>query len=177
VLALAEAVPSGIYSTNGIERYVRQVLSDPDRADDFRLLESELYLVATDLDTCERIIFGAEDWDDVPISSAVAASTALPMVYKPVDIKGRQFIDGGIRSTTNVDIAVEQGAKFIVVVTAGALRQRVRQAHPDAVRLARAPGQRHGLPQIGYQTFKLLAYQRLHEVARQWSKYPGWTSC
>src|SRR6185503_16244863 len=72
VLALAEALPSGIYSGRGIERYVRQVLSDPDRTDDFRLLESELYLVVTDLDICERIIFGAEDWDDVPISSAVA---------------------------------------------------------------------------------------------------------
>ena len=80
------------------------------------LLESELYLVATDLDTCERIIFGAEDWDDVPISSAVAASTALPMVYKPVEIKDRELVDGGIVSTTNIDIAVEAGAKFLVVV-------------------------------------------------------------
>ncbi|MFL5838274.1 MAG: patatin-like phospholipase family protein, partial [Solirubrobacteraceae bacterium] len=48
MLGLAEALPSGIYSGTGIERYVRQVLSDPDRTDDFRLLESELYLVATD---------------------------------------------------------------------------------------------------------------------------------
>ena len=30
------------------------VLSDPDRTDDFRALEHELYLAATDLDTCER---------------------------------------------------------------------------------------------------------------------------
>src|SRR5213076_266974 len=31
-----------------------------------------------------------------------------------------------------------------------------------------------GFPQIGYQSFKLLAYQRLHELARQWEKrYPG----
>jgi hypothetical protein len=31
-----------------------------------------------------------------------------------------------------------------------------------------------GLPQIGYQTFKLMAYQRLHETARQWEeRYPG----
>ena len=32
------------------------------------LLEPELYLTATDLDTCERIVFGADGWDDVPIS-------------------------------------------------------------------------------------------------------------
>ena len=31
-----------------------------------------------------------------------------------------------------------------------------------------------GFPKIGYQTFKLLAYQRLHEVARTWrEQYPG----
>ena len=175
VLALAEALPSGIYSGRGIERYVRHVLSDPDRTDDFRLLESELYLVATDLDTCERIIFGAEDWDDVPISSAVAASTALPMVYKPVEIKDRELVDGGIVSTTNIDIAVEAGAKFLVVVNplvpfVNEFDKRIPTLFGSRVRRVSDMG----FPQIGYQTFKLLAYQRLHEVARQWEdKYPG----
>src|SRR5215213_1628642 len=106
-LGLAEGLPSGIYSGSGIEDYMRAVLSDPDRSDDFRLLENELYLAATDLDTCERIVFGANDWDDVPISTAVRASTALPMVYKPVRVRDRELIDGGIVSTTNLDIAVE----------------------------------------------------------------------
>ena len=92
------------------------MLTDPDRTDDFRLLEHELYLAATDLDTCERLVLGAEGWDDVPISQAVRASAALPMVYKPVEVKGRELIDGGIVSTTNLDIAVEAGARFIVVV-------------------------------------------------------------
>ena len=175
VLGLAEALPSGIYSGSGIERYVRQVLSDPDRTDDFRLLESELYLVATDLDTCERIIFGAEEWDDVPISSAVAASTALPMVYKPVEIKDRELVDGGIVSTTNIDIAVEAGAKFLVVVNplvpfVNEFDKRIPTLFGSRVRRVSDMG----FPQIGYQTFKLLAYQRLHEVARQWEdKYPG----
>ena len=175
VLALAEALPSGIYSGRGIERYVRQVLSDPDRTDDFRLLESELYLVATDLDTCERIIFGAEDWDDVPISSAVAASTALPMVYKPVEIKDRELVDGGIVSTTNIDIAVEAGAKFLVVVNplvpfVNEFDKRIPTLFGSRVRRVSDMG----FPRIGYQTFKLLAYQRLHEMARQWEqRYPG----
>jgi NTE family protein len=175
VLGLAEALPSGIYSGKGIERYVRQVLSDPDRTDDFRLLESELYLVATDLDTCERIVFGAQDWDDVPISSAVAASTALPMVYKPVEIRDRELVDGGIVSTTNIDIAVEAGAKFIVVVNplvpfVNEFDKKIPTLFGSKVRRVSDMG----FPQIGYQTFKLLAYQRLHEIARQWEhKYPG----
>jgi NTE family protein len=175
VLALAEVLPSGMYSGSGIEDYVRTVLSDPDRTDDFRLLDNELYLAATDLDTCERIVFGANDWDDVPISTAVRASTALPMVYKPVRVKDRELVDGGIVSTTNLDIAVEAGAKFVVVVNplvpyvndfskteSGLLGTRVRHVSDM------------GFPQIGYQSFKLLAYQRLHEMARQWEqRYPG----
>src|ERR671920_840025 len=115
-IALADALPSGLYTGSGLEKYVRTVLSDPDRSDDFRLLEPELYLAATDLDTCERLVLGAGGWDDVPIALAVGASAALPMVYKPVEVKGRELVDGGIVSTTNVDIAVEAGAKFIVVV-------------------------------------------------------------
>src|SRR5947209_18854518 len=71
VVGLAEVLPSGLYTGDGIERYVRTVLSDPDRTDDFRLLNPELYLAATDLDTCERIVFGAHGWEDTPISKAV----------------------------------------------------------------------------------------------------------
>src|SRR5436305_9723554 len=66
VLGLAEALPTGLYSGGGVESYVKRILADPDRSDDFRLLASELYLVGTDLDTCERIVFGAEGWDDIP---------------------------------------------------------------------------------------------------------------
>src|SRR5690606_37781872 len=100
----------------GIERYVREALSDPDRSDDFRELERELYLPATDLDTTERVILGEGEWADVPISRAVAASSALPFIYEPVEIKGRELIDGGILSTTNVDVAIERGARFVVVI-------------------------------------------------------------
>ena len=52
----------------------------------------------------------------MPISTAVRASGALPMVYAPVRVGGRELIDGGIVSTTNLDIAVEAGAKLVVVI-------------------------------------------------------------
>jgi NTE family protein len=175
VVGLGDVLPSGMYSGSGVERYMRTVLSDPDRSDDFRLLQNELYLAATDLDTCERIVMGADGWDDVPISSAVRASTALPMVYKPVRIKDRELVDGGIASTTNIDIAVEAGARFIVVVNP--LVPYVNDFTQEVRTLAGTRARRvsdMGLPAIGYQTFKLLAYQRLHEVARQWEqRYPG----
>ena len=174
-LGLAEGLPSGAYSGNGIERYLRAVLNEGDRSDDFRLVERELYITATDLDTCERIVFGVEGWDDVPISTAVRASTALPMVYTPVRVRDRELVDGGMVSTTNLDIAVSAGAKFIVVVNP--LVPYVND-FKTKVRTLTGTRTRHvsdmGFPQIGYQAFKMVAYQRLHEMARQWEKrYPG----
>src|ERR1044072_5361029 len=77
-IAIADALPSGLYTGCGIEDYVRTPLSDPDRTDDFRLLENELYIAATDLDTCERIVLGAEGWDDVPISGPVRGPARRP---------------------------------------------------------------------------------------------------
>ena len=175
VLGLAEVLPSGLYSGEGIERYVRRILSDADRVDDFRLLERELYLTATDLDTCERIVFGAEGWDDVPISKAVSASSALPMIYKPVKLRDRELVDGGIVSTTNLDIAVEAGAKLIVVVNP--LVPYVNKLDKRIPTLTGRRAQRvsdMGFAQIGYQVFKLLAHQRLHELAKHWEeRYPG----
>ena len=140
MLALGDALPSGIYTGEGVEDYLRKALSAEGRTDDFRLLERELYLAATDLDTCERIVLGAEGWDDIPISSAVRASTALPMIYAPYRVRERELVDGGIVSTTNLDIAVEAGAKFIVVVNPLVpVRQRLLEVDPDAVRHPRAP--------------------------------------
>ncbi|HEX2125457.1 MAG TPA: patatin-like phospholipase family protein [Thermoleophilaceae bacterium] len=174
-VGVAEALPSGLYDGSGIEQYLEAVLGDPERVNDFRLLDSDLFLVATDLDTCERVVLGGPDWDDVPISRAVAASTALPMVYKPVDIMGRHLVDGGIRSTTNVDIAVEAGAKFVIVVNplvpyVNDFQKVIPTMLGSRVRRVRDMG----FPQIGYQAFKLLAHQRLHEAVKQWrERYPG----
>jgi predicted acylesterase/phospholipase RssA len=175
LLGLAEGLPPGLYDGSGIERYLDEVLSDPDRTNDFRLLENELYLTATDLDTCERIVFGTPGWDDISIGKAAAASTALPMVYRPVDVKGRQLVDGGLRSTTNVDLAVEHGAKFVVVVNplvpyVNDFQKLIPTMLGSRVRRVADMG----FPQVGYQAFKLLAHQRLHEAVTHWQeKYPG----
>jgi NTE family protein len=174
-LGLADVLPSGLYTGAGIEKYLNDVLGEPGRTDDFRNLDCELYLTATDLDTCERIVFGMEGNDDVPISTAVRASGALPMVYSPVEVNGRELIDGGIVSTTNLDLAVQAGAKLVIVInpivpfvndfaeTINTIRGRRPRRVSDM-----------GFAQIGYQVFKLVAHQRLHELAKGWeARYPG----
>ena len=170
VLGIAEGLPSGLYSGRGIEDYVRRVLDDDSRTDDFRRLERQLYITATDLDTCERVVFGSDGFDDVPISRAVSASTALPMVYEPVRIGDRDLVDGGLVSTTNLDIAVEAGARLVVVVNPLVpYVNEARRANPLQPRVADM-----GFPQIGYQAFKLMTYRRLHEIRTMWEeRYPG----
>jgi NTE family protein len=173
ILGLAEVLPSGAYTGEGIERYLRRVLEEDGRSDDFRALEHELYLVATDLDSCERIVFGADGFDDVRISTAVRASGALPMVYAPVRIGERELIDGGIVSTTNLDIAVEAGADLVIVINP--IVPFVNDSSADG---GEGPPARRisdmGFSKIGYQAFKLLGHRRLHELASMWEeRYPG----
>jgi NTE family protein len=174
-VALAENLPTGLYNGSGIGDYVGEVLTDGGRSNDFRVIEPELYLTATDLDTCERIVFGEEGWRDVPISKAVECSTALPMVYKPIELKGRHLVDGGIRSTTNVDIAVEAGAKFIVVVNplvpyVNDFEKTIPTMFGSRVRRVSDMG----LPAIGNQVFRLIAHSRLHQAVEHWQeRYPG----
>jgi len=174
MLGLAEGLPSGAYTGEGIEKYLRTVLSEPGRTDDFRELPCELYITATDLDTCERVVFGV-DSAEIPISKAVRASGALPMVYAPVRVEDRELIDGGIVSTTNLDIAVQAGAKLIVVINpivpfVNDFTSTVRTLGGTRPRRVSDVG----FPQIGYQVFKLVAHQRLHELAKGWERrYPG----
>jgi hypothetical protein len=174
-VALAEALPSGIYSGRGISDYIDGVLGESGRTNDFRLLDPELYIAATDLDTCERIVFGDDGWADVPISKAVQCSTAIPILYTPVELKGRHLLDGGIRSTTNLDIAVERGAKFIVVVNP--LVPYVNDFERTIPTMLGSRARRvadMGMPAIASQTFRLIAHARLHEAVAHWEeKYPG----
>ena len=111
----------------------------------------------------------------MPISKAIECSTALPIVYKPVELKGRQLVDGGIRSTTNVDIAVERGAKFIVVVNpivpyVNDFEKTIQTVFGNRVRRVSDMG----LPAIANQTFRILSHARLHQAVEQWQeRYPG----
>jgi predicted acylesterase/phospholipase RssA len=116
VWSLAEAMPSALYDSQALEDYVCHVLSIPGCCNRFEELERDLYIVATDLDTGNRAVFGRTEHSDVLISRAVAASAAIPMVYKPVRIGDNEYVDGGLRGTASLDVAIEQGAKLVICI-------------------------------------------------------------
>jgi NTE family protein len=56
-------------------------------------------------------------WDQdsgVPLPLAVASSCAVPCVYPPVEINGHRYMDGGVRSPTNADLAA--GCSAVVII-------------------------------------------------------------
>lgn len=73
---------------------------------------ARLRVTAADAETGEFVVFDRDS--GVPLVDAVGASCAVPGVWPPVTIGGRRYIDGGIRSATNADLAAE--ADRIVIV-------------------------------------------------------------
>ena len=67
--------------------------------------ERPLVVTAVDATTGEFAPFDRSS--GVPLLHAVAASCAVPGVYPPVTIDGRRYVDGGMRSATNADLAAE----------------------------------------------------------------------
>jgi predicted acylesterase/phospholipase RssA len=116
--ALTNHFPSGFFDNASLERWLRQSLERIKMPNDFRAFarkrQSKLYITACDLDTAERVIFGADENSELTISQAVQASTALPIFYKPARINGVDYVDGGVRHTANIDIAIEKGADLII---------------------------------------------------------------
>ena len=78
---LSDLLPSGLYDGNSLERYIRRVLEMPGRHNRFDFLEQQLFIVATELDSGNRAVFGQGGKGVVPISRAVAASSAIPILY------------------------------------------------------------------------------------------------
>ena len=116
--ALTNHIPSGLFTNDPLEVWLRENLDRNGIPNDFRAFsrsrKRSLYLSACDLDTAERVIFGADENSEVTISQAMQASTALPGFYKPARINGVDYVDGGVRSTANIDVAIEKGADLIV---------------------------------------------------------------
>ena len=155
--------------------YVREALATKGIVDSFDALEHELYLTGTDLDSGERVVFGDKEANGPasPFPRPSNVSTALLPVYEPVEVNGRTW--STVRfPTTNVDVAVERGAEFIVV------NRWCPYVNDRNVGLPTVSGSRvrriadMGLLAIANQAFRLLLHQRLAIAVESWKeRYPG----
>ncbi|MBU1237315.1 MAG: patatin-like phospholipase family protein [Gammaproteobacteria bacterium] len=74
-------------------------------------LPRKISVVATDLKSGEPIVFGTGN-----TGMAVRASAAVPGVFQPVSISGREYVDGGLVSPIPVRFARQLGATFVIAV-------------------------------------------------------------
>ncbi|GII05071.1 patatin-like phospholipase family protein [Planobispora takensis] len=74
--------------------------------------ERRLLVTAVDTETGEFVVWDRDS--GASLVSAVASSCAVPCVFPPVGIDGRRYMDGGVRSATNADLA--QGSSAVVVL-------------------------------------------------------------
>jgi NTE family protein len=92
--------------------------------------ETPLRIAAVAADTGEVALFDRHS--GVPLIDAVAASCAVPLVWPPMTLNGRRYIDGGVRSIANVDLAAGYGR----VVVLAPIPNAVRYADKPAVQAA-----------------------------------------
>lgn len=148
--------------------------------------DRELRITAVEAESGRFTVFDRDS--GVDLVSAVAASCAVPLVWPAVTIHGLHYIDGGMRSTANVDLA--RGADSVVVLAplpqsfskASSIKaqlERIAPARsvvvaPDAEALAaigrnvldpakRADAARTGLRQAAAVTEQVRAAWSIHE--------------
>ena len=92
----------GRYDASGIGDWVAE--QAPTIADSWP--DRPTVIVAYDLKERQRVAFGTVNAPDVALRDAVAASSAVPIVFSPYEIKGRSYVDGGVISGTNADLVL-----------------------------------------------------------------------
>jgi NTE family protein len=139
--AAAAWVPRGVMSTRPLRETVQRVVPQgwsPHPA---------LWIVATDCRSGHRVVFGRDDAPPADLSEAVAASCAVPGVYRPVRIDGRLYVDGGAWSPSNLDCVARAELDLVVCLNPlSTLPSELARARRGAVRggMRRTVGRRLG---------------------------------
>lgn len=151
---LKACLPTGIFSGDGIDEFIRKVLASHGGTNDFRELKHKLIIVATDLDTGAPARFGQPGMDHVPISRAAQASAAVPGLFPPVEIDGRYFVDGVLRKTLHASIALEEKVDLLLCLN---------PIVPYNARTRHKPGKlaQGGLLAVLSQTLRSIIHSRL----------------
>ena len=97
----------GMMRGEALEHFIRQQTG----IKNIEQLPMPLGVVATDLQTGEGILFQRGD-----VGTAVRASSAVPAVFEPVRIGGKEYVDGGLVSPVPVRYARQMGADIVLAV-------------------------------------------------------------
>jgi NTE family protein len=111
-------LPQGVVSTAPLKAAIRRFVPSGWAP------HGTLWITAIDYDTGARVVFGRPGSPDADLADAVAASCAIPGFYHPVAIGSRRYIDGGMYSAANLDLAVGTDADVVVCINPVSSRER-----------------------------------------------------
>jgi NTE family protein len=103
-------LPRGIVSTEPLKDTIRRAC-----AEDWAP-HPNCWAMAVDYGTGRRVAFGKAGSPPARLPDAVAASCAIPGFYRPVEIGGRPYIDGGVYSTSNLDVLRNEHLGLVVAL-------------------------------------------------------------
>jgi NTE family protein len=118
-LALGLATPGGAAARSVLLRRLPPPRQTLDRLKEHianlgARFDGRLRVTAVDRGTGQRVVFGSPRAPRATVADAVTASCTVPWLFAPVEIDGREYVDGGVWSPTNLDIApVGQGAHVL----------------------------------------------------------------
>lgn len=177
---MGPSLPTGVFSNAPMHTKLAELFSREGRTNDFRELDTQLTLVATDLDSGEPAPFGRPGWDHVPISQAVQASAALPGMFPPVAIDDRHYVDGALKKTMHASVALDDGVDLLLCLnplvpfdaTAPQVANvMVRGLPPEKRIIPRIVD--GGLTSVLSQTFRSIIHSRLVLGMKQYERlYP-----
>ena len=104
-------LPRGLVSTEPLKDTVRRVSPDGEWAP-----HPNFWPMAVDYGTGKVVAFGREGSPPAKLPDAVAASCAIPGFYRAVEIGGRSYIDGGVHSTSNLDVLCYEPVDVVVAL-------------------------------------------------------------
>jgi NTE family protein len=115
------------YSAAGIGDWVTSHIGEPAASS---WPTAPTAIVAYELEKRRRTAFGTDDAPDVGLSDAVAASSAVPLVFRPYPIDGRLYVDGGVSSGTHADILLghDEPLDLVLVIAPMAAEVQRRRA-------------------------------------------------
>jgi NTE family protein len=138
-VAASGLVPQGRGQLHYLGALVNAMIAKED-ADPARPLETwpdrETWIIAVDYESGRRIAFGRTGAPTASLADAVVASCSIPGWYEPKTIDGRRYVDGGVRSSTSLDLVARADLDEVYVLAPMASYVLDRPWHPG-VRLER----------------------------------------
>ncbi len=142
--ALRRLFPGGFFTIADVEETLSQFMPTAWPA-------KPLWLVTVDVRTGRRVVLGRRVPPRTDLHTAVEASCAIPGFFQPVRVGRRTLVDGGVHSTTNLDLATKISPDLIIGVVPMAFEPGHSPAGLDGVvrsyaqnRLAREVAQARG---------------------------------